>query len=62
MTLQRLSRSHKRWIGGICGGIAEYFGWEADRVRIAYSIVLIITGVLPMTLFYFIALFVIPEK
>lgn len=62
MTPHRLTRSHKRWIGGVCGGIAEYFGWDADRVRIAYIIVLTITGILPMTIFYFIALFVIPEN
>ncbi|MBN2200966.1 PspC domain-containing protein, partial [bacterium] len=27
-----LRRSRDRWIAGVCGGLAEYFGWPADRV------------------------------
>ena len=26
-------------IAGVCGGIAEWLGWKADRVRVAYVIV-----------------------
>lgn len=34
---RRLTRSQKdRYILGVCGGIAEYFGWETTLVRIVF--------------------------
>ena len=34
--MPHLRRSRDRVIAGVCGGIAERFGWPANRVRIAY--------------------------
>jgi phage shock protein C len=30
---KRLTRSHDRWIAGVCGGIAEFIGWRPAVVR-----------------------------
>lgn len=31
-----------RVIGGVCGGIAEYFGWDATIIRILFAISIIV--------------------
>ncbi|MGW4249057.1 PspC domain-containing protein, partial [Nocardia sp. NPDC004722] len=34
---KRLTRSSTdSWIGGVCGGLAEYLGWNANLVRILF--------------------------
>lgn len=36
-TTRRLKRSrHDRLIGGVCGGIAERYGWQPRTVRLAF--------------------------
>ena len=38
----KLKRSNDRMIAGVCGGLAEWVGWKADRVRVAYVILSIL--------------------
>ena len=39
MTQERLTRSQSnKWIAGICGGIADYFGWNADLLRLIWLV------------------------
>lgn len=39
MTQERLTRSRSnKWIAGICGGIADYFGWNADLLRLVWLV------------------------
>ena len=39
MTQQRLIRSRSnKWIAGICGGIADCFGWNADLLRLVWLV------------------------
>lgn len=33
-----------RMLAGICGGIAEYFGWSATRVRVAWVLLALFGG------------------
>lgn len=34
---QRLTRSAAdKWLAGVCGGIANYFGWDPAIVRLVY--------------------------
>ena len=33
MEKKLLRSTSNKWIAGICGGIAEYFGWSADVLR-----------------------------
>ncbi|WP_304348825.1 PspC domain-containing protein, partial [Corynebacterium frankenforstense] len=38
MSNSRLHRSPvDRWIGGVCGGIAETYGWDPVIVRLAVA-------------------------
>lgn len=42
---KRLYRSEKdKMLGGVCGGVAEYFGWDPTLVRIAWVIISLIYG------------------
>ena len=46
-TRPRLTRSTNRWIGGVCGGIAEYLGWSPMAVRAIYVVVSIASAAFP---------------
>ena len=42
---KRLYRSGKdKILGGVCGGVADYFGWDPTLVRIAWVIISLIYG------------------
>ncbi|MDM7924708.1 MAG: PspC domain-containing protein [bacterium] len=56
-----LRRSRDRWIAGVCGGLADYFGWPADRVRILYVLVSVLSAAFPGILVYILLWFVMPE-
>ena len=53
-------RSRDRMIGGVCAGIAAHLGWSADRLRVAWTIVSILTGVVPGIIVYLVLWFVMP--
>ena len=45
MTEQRLVRTVRdKWIGGVCGGIAKYFGWDSAVVRLIYVFLTLFTA------------------
>lgn len=57
---KRLYRSRKdRVIGGVCGGVAEYFGIDSVAVRLAFLILLFFGGGLILYIIFWI---VVPEK
>ncbi|MFP4020172.1 MAG: PspC domain-containing protein [Halanaerobium sp.] len=53
------SRKNKR-VGGVCGGIAEYFGWDPTLVRLGAVILIFIWGA--GILAYIAAWAIIPER
>jgi len=55
----RKSRTNKM-LAGVCGGIAEYIGWDATIVRIIY-LILIFSSFGTMVLFYFILALIMPD-
>lgn len=57
----KLTRSRDRMIAGVCGGIAEWFGWKPDRVRIAYVIASILSAAFPGIIVYLLLWLVMPE-
>ena len=59
-TLYR-SRTDKVWLG-VCGGIAERFGWEPMLVRLAFIFGLFMTGFFPLIFFYVIAGMITPKE
>lgn len=59
---KRLHRSRSdRKVAGVLGGIAEYFGFDPSWVRIGYTIVMIVTGVVPLAFLYLVMAFVVPK-
>jgi phage shock protein PspC (stress-responsive transcriptional regulator) len=56
----KLRRSRRnRWIGGICGGLGEFFGLSAFWFRLLF-IILLLPGGLPGILPYLILWIIIP--
>jgi len=57
----RLARSSTdRWIGGVCGGIARWLGWNSDGVRIAYVLLSILSAAFPGTIVYIVLWLLMP--
>ena len=55
-----LQRSHDRVIAGVCGGLAEYTGWPAGRVRVLYVLLSVLSAAFPGTLVYIILWLTMP--
>ncbi|MHB8525193.1 MAG: PspC domain-containing protein [Candidatus Acidiferrales bacterium] len=48
-------------IGGVCGGMAEYFGMDSTLVRLLWVMVTFFTGIIPGLLVYVAAWLIMPE-
>jgi phage shock protein C len=60
---KKLYRStSQKMLGGVCGGLAEYFDMDVSLVRLGFVAVDLATGLLPMLLFYMIAWIVVPVE
>lgn len=63
MVTQRVYLSHEnRVIGGVCGGLGEYFDIDATIIRLGWVVVTIFSGIIPGILIYIIALLIIPRE
>ena len=61
-TNKRLLRySSDRWVAGVCGGIAEYFGWDPAIVRLAYVLLSVFSAAFPGLLVYIILWLIMPQ-
>jgi len=40
---QKLTRSGNKIIAGVCGGIAEFLGWDPTIVRLLYAVLTIVS-------------------
>jgi phage shock protein PspC (stress-responsive transcriptional regulator) len=63
MSIQRpgLKRSRdQRVIAGVCGGIAEWLGWNAGMTRLIYVLITLFTGV--PAILYLVLWIVMPER
>ena len=59
---KRLTRSSgDRKLGGVCGGLAEYFEVDSTAVRVVWAILSIVPGAIVLGLLaYFVAWFIMP--
>jgi len=55
-----LKRSNNKMMAGVCGGLAEWLGWDATIVRIAYVLISIFSAAFPGILVYIILWLVMP--
>ena len=49
-------------IGGVCGGIAEWLGWDPTLVRVLYVLISIFSAAFPGILVYVILWAVMPQE
>ena len=56
----RRSRQN-RMIAGVCGGLAEWLGWDVTLVRVLYIVVSVLSAAFPGLLAYIILWAVMPE-
>ena len=60
-SVRRLTRPRDgAWIGGVCAGIADYFGWNRDLVRALFVVSCLLPG--PQFLVYIILWLIIPKS
>ena len=55
-----LSRRHRK-IAGVCGGLAEWLGWDPTVVRVLYVLVSVLSAAFPGILVYLILWLVVPR-
>ena len=56
----RRSRTH-RVIAGVCGGLADWLGWDVTLVRVLYVVISIFSAAFPGLLAYVILWVIMPE-
>ncbi|MBR3472002.1 MAG: PspC domain-containing protein [Prevotella sp.] len=61
MVQKRLTRSFDRILGGVCGGIAEYFDVDPTLVRVGYVFLTFFTAFCGIIV-YPVLWIIIPEK
>ena len=61
MAGKRLHKSRDRVIAGVCGGLAEYLGWDITAVRIIYALLTVFTA-LSGAIIYIILMLLMPEE
>ncbi|HJQ97072.1 MAG TPA: PspC domain-containing protein [Candidatus Polarisedimenticolaceae bacterium] len=49
-------------IGGVCGGIADSFGWDPTLVRVLYVVISTLSAAVPGILIYIILWLLIPAE
>ncbi len=50
----------KKMLGGVCGGLADYLDLDVNLMRLLFVAVFLITGLLPMLIFYIVAWVIVP--
>ena len=63
MPTTKLARSRQhRMLFGVCGGIAEWIGWDPTLVRVLYVLASIFSAAFPGMLVYLILWLIMPES
>lgn len=62
MSTKTLALSNDKMIAGVCGGIADYFGWSSGGVRVAYLLVSVLSAAFPGLFVYVILWLLMPKQ
>lgn len=58
-----LQRSRdNRILGGVCGGLAEWLGWDPTLVRVLFVLVSVLSAAFPGILVYLLLWVLMPER
>jgi len=55
-----LRKSKDRLLAGVCGGIAEWLGWDPTMVRMLYVLLSLLSAAFPGILVYLVLWLVMP--
>jgi len=55
-----LRKSQDKVIAGVCGGLAQWLGWPANRTRLAYVVLSVLSAAFPGILVYVILWIAMP--
>lgn len=58
--MKKLLRSEDKVFGGVCAGVADFFGWDTRSVRVIWALLAILGAGSPV-LFYLILWFLMPD-
>jgi len=59
---KKLTRSSRnKMVAGVCGGLANYFSIEPDKMRLIYVLISIFSAAFPGLLVYVILWIILPE-
>ena len=58
--LQRSTEN--KWIAGVCGGLAEWLGWDPTLVRVLFVLVSIFSAAFPGILVYVVLWILMPKR
>lgn len=53
---------NQRMLAGVCGGIAEWLGWDVTLVRVVYVLASVLSAAFPGMLVYVILWIVMPKS
>lgn len=59
MGSRRLTKSDNRVIAGVCGGVADFFGWNPVLTRIVWALCILLGG---FGLFFYIAMWAVMPR
>ena len=63
MPTTKLARSRRhRMLFGVCGGIADWIGWDPTLVRVLYVLASVLSAAFPGMLVYLILWLIMPES
>jgi phage shock protein C len=63
MDYKRLYRSnHDIMLGGVCGGLGEYFNIDPTIVRLVFVLLGFVTALFPALILYFILWVIVPRN
>lgn len=58
---KKLTKSNNKMLGGVCAGIAEYFGWDITATRALYAVLCIFSTCFPGLILYIILAIIMPQ-
>jgi phage shock protein PspC (stress-responsive transcriptional regulator) len=62
MANKKLTRSTNKMLGGVCGGIAEFFDIDPTLIRVCYAALSVFSAAFPGLILYIILMLIMPEK
>ena len=62
MANKKLTRSTNKMLGGVCGGIAEFFDIDPTLIRVCYAALSVFSAAFPGLILYIILMLIMPKK